>query len=305
MNNKAVNFDLFGNEILKDDLLSGWERLGPNKKFEHFYSKIEVAEYFNSLIYSQVSGMYYKIMEDILFFAKPVFNFKLRTITLYTTPISLNKTKETKQSLLNKFSSRGFSLRGLYDNGTRDSFGEEYVYECDEFIKMKGKSYSKHRNRLRSFFKNSSDYKVITDAYNSDILKIIDVWSDIKGNNSQKKLYKTILKNQDKCSILTTYYKSTPIGFSVVENINKKNGVIIQRLINYNSLHKGEINFILHYNDCLINKGKFLNIGASRNKEIKISKKKLCPKLMLGIKRIKSEVKVSEKTYNLIRGKYE
>lgn len=288
--------NLFENENLEDKLLYGWSKINKYDSFNEYYQKIEVAQYFQSLIYAQYFGLYYKIIDNVLYFAKPNFNFNVYSITIYTNPISLNKHNCLKEEFLNK----GISFRGVYDESDVDKFGEEYVYDCNEFINMNGSKYIKQRNRIKNFLNNKKDYNIVY-GHNDDIIKTIDNWSKLKGNNTQKKLFEYILLNKGKCTITTTYFKGVCLGFSVVENINDKNGIIIQRLINYEAKYNGEINLILHYNDCIINKGKLLNIGSSRNKQIKISKQKLNPKILLRIGRIKSKNTITRKEYLTIK----
>lgn len=275
------------------DIISNWRKVTNESDFTTFYNNIDIAEYFNSVVYAQHSGFYYKIEDDILYFIKPVFNFNRYTLTLYTKPIC----KNNNDINLDIFIDNGVSVRGDINIGTRDAFGKECVYDCDEFVKMSGSSFRKHRNRLKDYITNNNDYTTIYGD-NDDVVNIIDKWGILKGNKSQKKLYKHILANLDKCVITTTYHKGIPLGFSVVEKINDKNGIIIQRLLNYDYDGVIEPNLILHYNDCINNKGKLLNIGASRNKGIKISKEKLRPKLYLDIRRKRTNVIISKDEYN-------
>ena len=76
------------------------------------------------------------------------------------------------------------------------------------------------------------------------------------------------------------------------EIINKNNGIIIQRLINPDIMDIIiEPNILIHYCDCQNNPNMFLNIGASRNKNIKIAKQKLKPYKLLKINRQVSKKK--------------
>ena len=52
-----------------------------------------------------------------------------------------------------------------------------------------------------------------------------------------------------------------------------------------------EPNILIHYCDCVNNPNMFLNIGASRNKNIKIAKEKLKPYKLLKINRQVSKKK--------------
>jgi len=281
----------------KSDFFLGWKKITSKDNFKQFYILIHIAEYFNSIVYAQYFNMYYKIVDNVLFFVKPSFNFNTYSIISYTTPILLDNTISINDG---KLLDNGISLRGAYDIGQIDKFGREYIYDCDEFVAMRGSDYLKHRNRLKSYLSNQNEYDIVY-GFNEDIPLIIDNWSKLKSNNTQKKLWGYIVENKNICTITTTYYRGVAIGFSVVENINDRNGIIIQRLINYANNYSGEANFILHYNDCVYNKGKILNIGASRTNEIKISKEKLKPKIFLNIKRIKSKVKINKLDYKKLK----
>ena len=294
--------ELFDEIDSEKQILMGWTKITNGHTFKEYYSNIDVAEYFNSLIYAQHSKIYFKIIDGILFFAKPVFNFNTYTITIYTNPISLKTNDVVEESLLRDFVDNGFAIRGNYEGGVQDKFGGEFIYDCDEFVAMEGSRYSNLRHRMKPYFKNHKDYN-ISYGDNQDIAAIIDYWCNLKNNYSQKRLYETILKNQEKCLIATTYLREKPIGFSVFESINHKNSIAIQRLINYESLQVGEPNFILHYHDCLLNKGKLLNTGGSRTSEIKVAKEKLRPIFLLDVRRIKSTTKITKEDYTLIKTK--
>jgi hypothetical protein len=300
-NTPHTQLEMFDEIVSDKTILLGWTKITNVNTFKEYYANIDVAEYFNSLIYAQHSKIYFKIIDNILFFAKPVFNFNTYTITIYTNPISLDKNHELEESLLKDFASNGFSLRGsCYDGALQDKFGSEFIYYCDDFVAMLGSNYSNIRHRLKPYFNNIKEY-TISYGDNEDIHKMIDFWCNLKKSSSQKLLYNTILKNQDKCLIATTYHNEKPIGFSVCESINHKNSIAIQRIINYESLHENEPNFILHYHDCLLNKGKLLNTGGSRTSEIKVAKEKLRPILLLDIRRVKSSIKLTREDYKLIK----
>lgn len=282
---------------MKDDFFVGWNKIDNNTDFSNYYRKIERVDYFNSLIYAQYSNLYYKIVGGWLFIAKPIFNFNNYLFTISTKPISLNENDKLDYS---DFLSIGVSIKGEIQTGKKDAFGKQYIYDCDDFLSLKGSRYTKHRNRMKFFFNNLSDFNVVY-GHNEDIFNIIDSWECLKKSKTQKKLYKIALNNLDKCTITTTYYKGVPLGFSIVETINDRNGIIIQRLINYDCNFDGEANFILQYNDCLIHKGKRLNIGGSRNDGIDVAKEKLKPIDYLIIKKLATKVKLDRSHYLKIK----
>jgi hypothetical protein len=91
------------------------------------------------------------------------------------------------------------------------------------------------------------------------------------------------------------------VGFSIVEPLNSKNGVILQRLINPNVVGITEPNLILHYNDCLQNRGRELNMGACVGiKSMEFAKRKLNPIRTVQINRIKPGEKLTKEQYQKI-----
>ena len=119
----------------------------------------------------------------------------------------------------------------------------------------------------------------------------------------QIKLLKIIKENLELVNITRVYYNNEIIGFSIVEKINSGNGVIIQRLINPNIKNKIiEPNILIHYYDCVNNPNMALNIGASRNKNIKLAKNKLRPDKLLRIGREITKNKLNKKTWDLFNG---
>jgi len=286
------------NDYSKEFFLLGWNKITNKCNFDDFFKSQELVEYSSSLIFGEFSNFYYKKINNCLFVAKPIFNFNNYLITICYKPISLLQNEPIPYD---KILSMGISIKGNLDFGKKNKFGEEYIYDCADFLEMKGSRYTPHRNRIKFFLDNQSDFEIRLGA-NDDILKIIESWEKIKKSKTQLRLYKIALNNLDRCTIVTTYYKGSPLGFSIVENINDRNGIIVQRLINYESNYKGEVNFILHYNDCVIHKGKKLNIGGSRNEKIKIAKQKLRPIMILDIKKQTTKVKLNREDYLLIKG---
>ena len=111
-----------------------------------------------------------------------------------------------------------------------------------------------------------------------------------------------IKKNLNLVNITRLYYEKRLVGFSVVEEINPENGIIVQRLLNPEILTKiNEPNILLHYYDCQSNPDKFLNIGggvtSERNATMSIAKHKLRPSGTVEVGRKTSKKKITAEEY--------
>jgi hypothetical protein len=202
---------------------------------------------------------------------------------------------ENKISIKNKLLDFGFTLRGSdIIGGIKDKFGDECIYNSDECIKLQGKSFSRFRNILKR-------YKIFEDTvfysgYNIDIDVVAQNWATENNSKHQLKLLKVIKNNLDLVNITRIYYKTKIIGFSVIEILNNHHGIIIQRLINPDiKAIIIEPNILIHFCDCYNNPSMLLNIGASRNKNLKVAKDKLRPHSFLKIRRIISKIKPKKK----------
>ena len=63
-----------------------------------------------------------------------------------------------------------------------------------------------------------------------------------------------------------------------------------------------EPNILIHYYDCVNNPNMAINIGASRNKNIKLAKNKLRPDKLLRIGREITKNKLNRKAWDLFNG---
>tara|TARA_X000000950_G_scaffold159369_2_gene195209 strand:+ start:2877 stop:3719 length:843 start_codon:yes stop_codon:yes gene_type:complete len=250
-------------------------------------------EYFNSFIYQIYNKMVYKIIDDSLIICKPNtmmgnYNF----IRYCDTNI--------KEDINKKLLDYGFTLRGTDIKGKKDKFGDECIYCTKTCVEKKGKSFSRFRNILNRY-KLGIDtmYKI---GYHEDVDNVVKKWSLINKSKHQIKLLNIIKHYLDLVNITRIYYKNQIVGFSIVEIINKNNGIIIQRLIHpdIKSIII-EPNILIHYCDCLNNPNMFLNIGASRNKNIKIAKNKLVPFHFLRINRLTSKKKFTKNDWDYFK----
>jgi len=247
-------------------------------------------EYFNSVIYQQFRDMKFKIINDDLIIIKVSAIMGNYSCVQYG---NTEITDETKKML----SESGITLRNHNIKGKIDQFGREYVYSTTDFVKMQGKRYKK----IRTFLTNIKD-TTIKVGYHSDIDNIVDLWSKEHKSKHQIKLLNIIKKNLDMVNIVTVYYKDLIVGFSIVEKINDKNVIAIQRCINPQI--KGiikEPNFLLHGADCITNQHKIINLGASRDKGQDIAKRKLIPTDKLKIYRKVSNIKLTRDIFNQLK----
>ncbi len=256
------------------------------------HNSLDYVEFFNSKIQCINDGMYYSIIDNGCYIVKPSAIMGKYSLILYSYPINADK------YIINELYINGISIRSCKIKGVKDPFGEEYIYDTNDFIKLDGSDFRKHRNII-----NNTKVKVV-NGINNDIATIVENWSNNKGEKHQIKLYKTILKHLDLVNITTTYYNNVPIGFSVIETLNKKYGIILQRLINpiKEAFETKEPNFILHYNDCIQFPDMLLNMGGCGGlKNMEVAKRKLKPFQKQTIYRQKSDFKITKQQYNLFK----
>ena len=250
-------------------------------------------EYFNSVVTQQNKNMMFKIIDSDIVVISVKFMMGRYTAVQYSNT-------EISDSTYNLLSESGITLRGRNINGVRDQFGREYTYSTNDYLKMHGKRYKK----IRSFLNNLKEEITYKTGYNPEMDFLVKSWSKQNKSTHQIKLLETIKKNQELVTIVTSYYGDKIIGFSVTERINENNVIAIQRIINpqIKDIVK-EPNFILHYFDCLLNPNTTINLGASRNHEIDIAKRKLIPIDKLTIFRKKSEKVITKEEFNKLKKK--
>lgn len=253
---------------------------------------LDYIEFFNSKVQCINDGMYYAIINGGCYIIKPSAIMGKYSLILYSYPI------KGEDTIINELLKIGIGLRSCKFKGTKDPFGMEYIYNTSEFIELKGSDYRKHRNIINNIPTS------FTVGNNNDVADIVQNWSKNKKETHQLRLYKTILKNLDLVHITTTYYNNIPIGFSVIEKINEKYGIILQRLINpiKYTYETKEPNFLLHYNDCIQFPNMSLNMGGCVGiKNMEIAKQKLNPRYKQTIYRQKALLKITKEQYNLFK----
>jgi len=255
-------------------------------------NSLDYIEFFNSKVQCINDGMYYSIIDNGCYIVKPSAIMGKYSLILYSYPINAS------QNIINELFNNGVGIRSCKITGTKDQFGQEYIYNTNDFINLDGSKFRKHRNIINNTKTN------IVNGINNDVATIVENWSNNKGEKHQIKLYKTILKHLELVNITTTYYNNIPIGFSVIEKINDKYGIILQRLINpiKESIETKEPNFLLHYNDCIQFPNMLLNMGSCVGlKNMEIAKQKLNPCHKQTIYRQKSQIKITKQQYNLFK----
>jgi len=251
---------------------------------KQYHKNIDYVDFFNSKVQCLNEQMYYSIHAGGLYICKVSNIMGQYSIILYTYPVG-------NDSNIQLLKSKGISIRSSLIAGQKDSFGQEYLYNADKFVQMQGPEFRYHRNILKRF-------KTTFEEGNSEhVADIVENWTKIRGEKHQLKLYKTVLNNLNLLHITTTFYNGTPIGFSIVEKINDKFGIILQRLINPTgaAYETKEPNFLLHFNDCIQHKNMVLNMGSCVGiKNMQVSKDKLIPENMQTINRQKGDIKITK-----------
>lgn len=256
-------------------MLKGWKKITIDdiEKIQKYNSTLDIVEYFNSIIYQIYSNMIYKEINNKLVIAKASAIMGNYSIIKFYGDNTLN------ESLLkNKFTLRGHDIKGK-----KDRFGDEYIYDTDECIKLEG-------SKFYTFRKSLSKYKgkiKIDNGFHDDIYEILKLYP-----NHQTKLFTVINKYPFLITVTRVYIDNQILGFSIVENINAHNGIIIQELFN-KDMGVRNASYLVHYFNCLNNKSKKLNAGGSRNKNIKFAKNKLRPTNLIKIKRLVSSNKLT------------
>ena len=258
-------------------MLSKWKTITKDdvKYIKNKNKELQTVEYFNSIIYQIYSRMIYKVIDNSLVICKPISIMGKYNIIQYC---NLNIPDDINQKLLNN----GITLRGHHIKGTKDKFGEEYVYDTRDYVEMIGSKFSTFRKAVSKYKKSIN----IKSGFHKDIDKILKLYP-----NHQTKLYKLIVEYPELVNVTRVYIDDDILGFSIVENINKQNGIIIQELFN-KDMGVRYASYIIHYCNCINNESKFLNAGGSRNKNIKFAKNKLRPCKLLRIGRETSKIKL-------------
>ena len=228
--------------------------------------------------------MVYKIIDNDLVICKPISIMGKFNIIQYC---NLNISNKVKKQLTDS----GITLRGHNISGTKDKFGEEFIYDADECINLSGSKF----NIFRKAISKHKDSIKIENGFHDDIYKILKLYT-----KPHAKLFKFILEYPSLVTVTRVYINETILGFSIVENINKSNGIIIQELFN-KKIGVRYASYIIHYCNCLNNKSKILNAGGSRNKNIKFAKQKLRPCKLLRIGRETSKIKLNRKKWDFFK----
>lgn len=264
-------------------MLKGWKKITHDdvEKILKYNLTLDTVEYFNSIIYQIYSKMIYKEINNKIVIAKASAIMGTYSIIKFFGDNTLN------ESLLeNKFTLRGHDIKGK-----NDKFGDEYIYNTNQCIKLEGskfypfrKALSKYKNRVK-----------IENGFHDDIYEILKLYP-----SHQTKLFKFIIEYPYLVTVTRVYIDNQILGFSIVENINANNGIIIQELFN-KDMGVRYASYIVHYCNCLNNKGKLLNAGGSRNKNIKFAKNKLRPCKLLKIKRLVTNNKLTRDEWFYLR----
>ena len=271
-----------------NDFLNGWNRV--NESCYAFNNYLKDVEFYHSITQCINDGMYFKNIGGVVCIVKPSSIMGNFSLINYCHPLG-----EIDYTC---FIENGISIRNSkIEKGEKDAYGCEYIYDTTQYINMVGGGYERHRRVVR----NAKGVTYVKGV-NNDIADIVEKWSANKKESHQMKLLKTILKNQKHLNITTTYSNGIAIGFSVIEVLNKANGIILQRLINpiKESYDLVEPNYILHYNDCLQFPDTFLNMGSCVGiKTMEVAKLKLKPCKKQYIFRVKT--KTNKEQYQTLK----
>jgi len=275
------------------------------ESFKPYYNRIKNIEFYYSITQMINDRFYYKIIDGVLVFIKASSIMGNYSLIAYTCPLA--KENHTREHVLCKLNKVGVGIKlsllsyqnlNLCEKYTKDPYGFEYIYNAEDYLTMDGGKYKRHRNVIRTFG-GDRNFHIKTNMY-YDVETVVSNWCTKNKSKHQQKLFNTILKNKKHININCLYYKGVIFGFSAVETLNNKSGVILQRLINpiENTTSVKELNYILHYMDCCTYLGRFLNMGSCCGiKNMSIAKDKLRPILQNEMIRIKSNVKIDKETY--------
>ena len=294
------------------NVLDGFELVDSScySKFKLFYQQIIEAEFYHGITQMINDKFYYRIFDNkILVVIKPTAIMGNYSLLCYSTPLTIGDVELDKiiDDLLHSgigFKTTRDNCLRLFanDNFVKDPYGGEYIYDSDEWLKMEGGKYKRHRCEIRRF--EEDERFEVAYEYNKDVDKVVSLWSKAKGVKHQIKLLKTIRDNISFLSIKVLYYDSEPYGFTVTERINDRNTIILQRLISpiENRSNVIELNYILHHLDCVDNRGRMLNICGDVNiRNMEVAKKKLRPIEIRKMVRVKSKIKTTKELYRRLK----
>ena len=267
-------------------MLKGWKKITKDdiELIKDRNKNIEIIEYFNSIICQMYGKMMYKEMNNELLICKGSTIMGNYSLINYG---NMGNSKEMRDEL----SAGGITLRGHEIKGRKDKFGNEYIYDTNKCIEMEGVEFKRFR-KVMTRYKNKIKYET---GYKDDMDELI-----LKYPVHQNKFFDFIRQYLDMVKITRIYYEGNLLGFSIVENINKRNGIIIQELINHEcGIH--DASYLVHYYNCLNNKSRCLNAGGVRTKEIKFAKNKLRPSKLLTIRRIIPEVRLTKEDWQKLK----
>lgn len=265
------------------------------------HNKSNRVEYYNSITECIQNGIFYKIIDDFVFLIKPVNVMNNYSLILYATPYCIHGKREYDMNAnADFFTDNKVTIRNSTISTGKKDFGCEYLYDCKDFIEMKGGNYHVHRKILNRLI---PDISIVNDL-TVEASDIVERWTANKGVKHQLRFFKTIIKNRNNLKLSTVFYKELPVGISVVEDINEKFSCGIFTLINpiQEVYDLREPNFIMHYAECLQNIDRHLNFGSGAGvKGIDIAKKKLKPYKTLDVNRLVPKNKITKEEFHLFK----
>lgn len=263
------------------ELLKGLKKVTTNCYliFEPFY-EARSRVYLYPTFYQSITEMaarqcfWYKIENNTLLIFKRKSIMGNGCIFLQIAPISLNNDAQKELRYIQQCFKCGISAK-LNDEDIRryhlpknvyapDKDNIEFIFDANQYYRMSGSKFTKHRNALKRFQKIGG---FVLNGYSIDIDKVVESWTKLK-NSTQTQLFKTTksIKNT-KCFTIRLYSQIQIEAFSFTERISKNTGIIVQRLRNYNS-EINDISSVIHYYDCKQYQSDksikvYLNMGAA------------------------------------------
>ena len=129
-------------------MLRNWKKIrdGDIEIIKKRNENIEIIEYFNSIICQMYGKMMYKIIDGEMVICKGSTIMGNYSLINYG---NMNNSEKIKENMNEK----GITLRGYEIKGRKDKFGDEYIYDTNECIKMKGVKYKRFRKVVSRYKK--------------------------------------------------------------------------------------------------------------------------------------------------------
>lgn len=225
-----------------------WEKLdieSKNSIEEYTKNRFDICDYsfVNLFLWSKGENTEYKIENDVLMIRGHYDNeeYYFMPVPKYETEENILKMKEEIKNLL-KEKKRIIYITEYWADKLKNDFDlkenrdyEDYIYSVEDLAFLKGRIYSKKKNRINNFKKNYEYvYEKVTKENVAEVIEFQKSWYQIHSDEKSEVLENenqgilTILENIDKLNIKAGMIKvaNKIVAYSIGEKINDRMVVI-------------------------------------------------------------------------------